>query len=264
MARVNTLLLSNFLSALPLLSLRPKRVMLQTGAKNYGGHMGPTKLPQEESDPRVEFEPNFYYPQEDALWEYCRKEGVGWNVLMPGPILGAVPDAAMNAAFPLAVYAAVCRKLGAVFEFPGVEDSWQFNCSMSSSMVNAYMEEWAVLTPQAENQKFNAFDGGAFTWEGCWPRIAGWYGIQWKGPEAEAGTKLIETETRFNPRGYGGKGATRRKFRLVDWAKREEIRRAWEELAREYGLVERELRDVDRVFGFLDGSLCRPAALNLR
>lgn len=32
------------------------------GAKNYGVHLGPSKVPQEESDPRVELEPNFYYP----------------------------------------------------------------------------------------------------------------------------------------------------------------------------------------------------------
>ena len=264
MCRVNTLLLQNFLHSLPLTPLHPKRIMLQTGAKNYGGYLGLIKQPQEETDPRVTLEPNFYYPQEDALWSYCKKHDVGWNVLMPGPILGAVPDAAMNIAFPLAVYTAVCKKMGAVMEFPGDEGSWQFNCSMSSSMMNAYMEEWAILTDGARDQKFNAFDGGAFTWEGGWRRVAGWYGVEWKGPEVEEGRKLIETESRFNPRGYGGKGVTRRKFRLVDWAKREEVRVAWAELANEYGLVEKELRDVDRVFGFLDGSLCRPASLNFR
>jgi hypothetical protein len=264
MCRVNTLLLTNFLSTLTLTNLHPKRVMLQTGAKNYGGHLGPTKLPQSESDPRITLEPNFYYTQEDALWEYCEREKVGWNVCMPGPILGAVPDAAMNTAFPLAVYAAVSRKLGGVFEFPGDSDSWQFNCSMSSSMMNAYMEEWAVLTLAAENQNFNAFDGGPFTWEECWPQMAGWYGVEWKGPEVEEGQKLIETTTRFNPRGYAGKGMTRRKFRMVDWAKRAEVGEAWKELAKEHGLAESELRDVDRVFGFLDGTLCRPAPLNMR
>lgn len=266
MARVNTLLLTNFLNALPILSLKPKRIMLQTGAKNYGGHMGPTKLPQEESDPRVTFEPNFYYPQEDALWNFCKQQGIGWNVHMPGPIIGAVPDAAMNAAFPLAVYAAVCKKMGAVFEFPGDHESWQFNCSMSGSMMNAYQEEWAVLTPKAENQKFNTFDGGAFAWESAWPRIAGWYGIKWRGPQWEEGKegKLIETETRFNPRGYGGKGVTRRKFTLTSWAKREDVQRVWAELANEYGLVEKELKEPDRVFAFLDGTLCRPASLNFR
>jgi len=172
MCRVNSLLLSNFLESLKLASITPTRFMLQTGAKNYGSHLGPTKLPQEESDPRIEFEPNFYYPQEDLLWKYCKETGCGWNVCMPGPIMGAVKDAAMNAAFPLAVYAAVCKKLGQPLEYPGDRLSWQANQSTSTSMMNAYHEEWAVLLGPPD-QKYNTFDGGAFTWEKSWPRIAG-------------------------------------------------------------------------------------------
>ena len=92
---MNSALLSNFLEAMKIASITPKRFMLQTGAKNYGVHLGPTKVPQEESDPRVTLEPNFYYPQEDLVDEDCRNTGCGWNICMPGPILGAVPDAAM-------------------------------------------------------------------------------------------------------------------------------------------------------------------------
>lgn len=139
MCRVNALLLDNFLAALVQAGIRPRRFMLQTGAKNYGVHLGPTKVPQEETDPRVELEPNFYYPQEDSLFEYGKRHGVGWNVCMPGPILGAVPDAAMNAAFPLAVYAAVSRHLGVPLDFPADVASWQMYQSMSSSMMNAYV-----------------------------------------------------------------------------------------------------------------------------
>jgi nucleoside-diphosphate-sugar epimerase len=40
MVRVNVLLLSNFLAALKMASITPKTFMLQTGAKNYGGHLG--------------------------------------------------------------------------------------------------------------------------------------------------------------------------------------------------------------------------------
>ena len=54
MARVNALLVRNFLEALKFASIKPQRFMLQTGAKNYGVHLGPTKLPQEETDPRIE------------------------------------------------------------------------------------------------------------------------------------------------------------------------------------------------------------------
>lgn len=261
MCRINSLLLDNFLAALVKAQITPKRFMLQTGAKNYGGHLGPTKLPQEESDPRVELEPNFYYPQEDSLFRYARTHGVGWNICMPGPILGAVPDAAMNAAFPLAAYAAVCRHLKVPLEFPADIASWQMHQSTSSAMMNAYMEEWAVLAAPAKDHKFNTCDGCAFTWEACWPRVAGWYGIKWTGPDTDPGAKYLERETRFNPRGYGAKGVSRRKFTMVDWAKREDVKEAWTELARQHGLAQREWKDVDRVFGFLDGTICRAAPL---
>lgn len=166
---------------------------------------------------------------------------------MPGPILGAVPDAAMNAAFPLAVYAAVTHKLKQPLEFPGDIVAWQAQQSTSSSMMNAYMEEWAVLlSPQG--QKYNTCDGSAFAWEKCWPRIAGWYGIDWKGPGSEQECEQV-FETTFVPRGYGPKGVTRRKFSTVEWAKRDDVKKAWTELAEEHGLAQKELQDVERVFG---------------
>ncbi|KAK3066566.1 hypothetical protein LTR53_017034 [Teratosphaeriaceae sp. CCFEE 6253] len=258
LVRVNSSLLSNFLEGMKIAGITPRRFMLQTGAKNYGVHLGPTKLPQEETDPRVTLEPNFYYP-EDLVSKYCKDTGCGWNLCMPGPILGGVPDAAMNAAFPLAVYCAVSKKLGQPLEFPGDIASWQMNQSMSSSMMNAYMEEWAVLLGPA-NQKYNTCDSSAFAWESTWPRIAGWYGLESKGPQD--GDSYVENETPHNPRGYGQKGVTRRKFRLADWAKRDEVKKAWAELAEENGLTQKELLDVDRVFGFTDGTLCRPAPLS--
>jgi hypothetical protein len=166
---------------------------------------------------------------------------------MPGPILGAVPDAAMNAAFPLAVYAAVSAHLKQPLEFPGDITSWQANQSTSSSMLNAYHEEWAVLLGPPD-QKYNTCDSSAFTWEKCWPRIAGWYGVEWTGPQRDEDCGQV-METRFVPRGYGRKGVTKRKFSTVEWAKRENVKKAWAELAEKYGLTQKELHDVDRVFG---------------
>lgn len=74
----------------------------------------------------------------------------------------------------------------------------------------------------------------------------------------------MATETRFNPRGYGPKGVTRRKFKMTDWAKEKEVQEAWAAIAKENGLSQKELVDIDRVFGFLDGTLCRSAPLSLR
>lgn len=49
---VNSALLANFLNALPLAGLKPARILLQTGAKNYGVHLGRARAPYVESDPR--------------------------------------------------------------------------------------------------------------------------------------------------------------------------------------------------------------------
>lgn len=82
-------LLRNFLGALDTANITPKRFLLQTGAKNYGIHLGPTRTPHVESDPRVTLDPNFYYPQEDALFEWCKKHpGTHWNVICPAWIIG--------------------------------------------------------------------------------------------------------------------------------------------------------------------------------
>ncbi|KAJ9650312.1 hypothetical protein H2198_010378 [Neophaeococcomyces mojaviensis] len=263
MVRVNSLLLDNFIGGLKAAGIQPRKFMLQTGAKNYGGHHGPTKVPQEETDPRVEIldEPNFYYPQEDSVWKYCTESNgqSTWNICMPGPILGAVPDAAMNAAFPLAVYATVCKELGEPLRWPGDAKAWQMECSMSSAMMNAYMEEWAVLSSRATNQKFNTCDSSTFAWEGFWPRLAGWYGIDWLGPQDDA--QYTMRETPHNPRGYGGKGVSGRTFTMIDWAKQSKVQEAWKKIAQQHELSVKELADVERIFGFLDGSLCRSSPL---
>lgn len=177
--------------------------MLQTGAKFYGTHLGPTRVPQEESDPRVTLEANFYYPQEDALFAWCKEHATSWNTVMPSFILGAVPDAAMNAAYPLAVYAAVCAHSKKALVYPSDLNSWTMTQVASSAMINAYLEEWAVLTENAKDQRFNACDGSPFAWEKTWPRVAAWYGIEYEGPSFDD-SAYAERTTPYDPppRGY--------------------------------------------------------------
>lgn len=251
-------LLQNFCESLPLANIKPKRIMLQTGAKNYGVHLGPSAVPQEESAPRVTLEPNFYYPQEDFLWDFCKKHSIDWNVCMPAGILGAVPDAAMNLVFPLGVYASVQRHLGSKLEFPCDLQAWETNRCMSSSKMNGYMEEWAVLNEEAKNEKFNTMDGTTFTWGNFWPKFAAWYGVEYERPSIDEGAYTTIT-TRFDPppRGFGPPGKYRYRFKLVDWAKQEKVQKAWEELTSKHNLTGGKLQemDVDRIFGFTDGSL---------
>lgn len=232
--------------------------MLQTGAKNYGIHLGPAVNPQEETAPRVTLEPNFYYPQEDYLWDFCKKHSIDWNVCMPSFILGAVPDAAMNVVFPLGIYASVQKYLGEKLEFPCYLDAWETTRCMSSSMMNGYMEEWAVLSDVAKNEKFNTSDGTTFAWGNFWPKYAKWYNMEYERPSMDS-SAYTEVTTRFDPppRGFGPPGKYRFRFSLVEWAKQEKVQKAWEELVSKYGLTSGKLQDmdIDRIFSFTDGSL---------
>jgi hypothetical protein len=59
----------------------------------YGVHLGPTKVPLEESFPRYDDKGfNFYYNQEDYLREVQKRRGTwGWNVIRPNAVNGFAP-----------------------------------------------------------------------------------------------------------------------------------------------------------------------------
>jgi hypothetical protein len=177
---------------------------------------------------------------------------------MPAAILGAVPSAAMNLVYPLGIYASVQRQLGKALEFPADLASWEASRCLSSSMLNGYMEEWAVLSPHTADQRFNTSDGGNFTWGAFWPRLAGWYGVDYARPSLDD-KDYTHVVTRYDPppRGFGPPGRYRYRFKLVDWARRPEVQAAWEEIVEKYVLQAEKLQDmdVDRIFGFADGSL---------
>ena len=232
--------------------------MLQTGAKNYGIHLGPAAIPQEETAPRVTLEPNFYYPQEDFLWDFCKKKSIGWNICMPAAILGAVPDAAMNLVFPLGVYASVQKYLGEKLEFPSDLQAWESTRCLSSSKMNAYMEQWAVLSDQAVNQKFNTSDGTNFVWGNFWPKYAEWYNMEYERPSMDDKMYTVVTSKHDPPpRGFGPPGTFRVRFTLVNWAKQDHVQKAWEEIKAKHNLNAGKLQhmDIDRIFGFADGGL---------
>ncbi|KAG9521966.1 hypothetical protein KCV07_g3378, partial [Aureobasidium melanogenum] len=255
LVKVNKALLANFLEGLAQASAIPKRILLQQGAKYYGMHLGPVSIPSEESDPRVTLEPNFYYDQEDYLTQFCARHGCGWNITRPSFIPGAVPNAAMNLAYPLAVYALVQKHLGKPLIFPGDLSCWDTVHVMSSAWMNCYLAEWAVLTETAENQHFNATDDSPFTWAKFWPRCAAHFDMPWEGPDTSSDAKYHEITSAKTPRGWGPPGLIRFKFTLTEWAKKPEVTAAWKEIASHANLKSDDLGDVDRIFGFTDAAI---------
>lgn len=95
-------------------------------------------VPLDESEPRVELgEANFYYRQEDILFAHCKSHPeLMYNISIPSWIVGAVKGTDMTTIFPLAVYAAVQRKLGKPLVFPGDTAAWEKVMQMSSATLD--------------------------------------------------------------------------------------------------------------------------------
>ncbi|EXJ66796.1 uncharacterized protein A1O5_09991 [Cladophialophora psammophila CBS 110553] len=267
LTRVNTDLLVNFLGALKLSGLKPKRFLLQTGAKNYGFHIGPATSPSFESDPRVTLESNFYYPQEDHLAEYCRENGAQWNVVRPSYIIGAVRDNLLNHMVGLGVYASIQAHLKEPVAFPGDYTAWDREYCQSTALLNAYLEEWAVLNPEAGNEAFNAQDGLPFTWGRFWAYLGDWYGTTWTPPETDPSKyRAFESRWEETPRGYGPRGVTYSTFSLLEWSERVDVQEAWKELVQRHGLLLDPFTDAGRraqIFGMSDSAIIGGWALSL-
>jgi nucleoside-diphosphate-sugar epimerase len=205
LVKVNSRLLDHFLQALTLADrITPRRFLLQTGAKNYGVHIGRWRTPAVESDPQpVDLEPNFYYPQEKLLFDYCQNNNSSWNVIRPAWIIGAVNNAQMNALHPFAIYAAVQAQKGEPLYFPADWTAWQMEAYHSTAMLTGYLSEWAVLEDKCKNEAFNSQDTSPFTWDRFYEELTRWFGVQ-KGvhpPEEDL------SKYKVVPTGKGGKQA---------------------------------------------------------
>ena len=95
-----------------------QRVVLVTGTKYYGVHLGPTKTPMRETDPR-HMPPDFYFDQIDWLTDFQRGKKWSFTELRPQTLCGFAPGTAMSIMPAIAVYAAISKELGLPLRFPG-------------------------------------------------------------------------------------------------------------------------------------------------
>jgi nucleoside-diphosphate-sugar epimerase len=164
--------------------------------------MGPATNPSFESDSRIYLEDNFYYPQEDALIDYCKNTGTSWNVVRPSYIIGAVRDGALNHLIGLAIYGSVQAYLKKPLAFPGGYGAWDREYCQSTALLNAHFEEWTALTEGAANGAFNIQDGLSFTWGRFWAYLANWYGTTWTPPAMnDSEYRTTESRHKHTPRG---------------------------------------------------------------
>ena len=153
-----------------------RHVALVTGLKHY---LGPFEAyakaqpdtPFSEEQPRLPYE-NFYYVQEDVLFEAAGRDGFTWTVHRPHTLIGWALGNAMNMGVTLAVYAAVCRETRRPFRFPGSREQWEAVTDVTDAGLLADHLLWASTTPGAANQALNIVNGDVFRWRRMWPRLA--------------------------------------------------------------------------------------------
>ncbi|KAF4980522.1 hypothetical protein FZEAL_3457 [Fusarium zealandicum] len=238
LVEANAPLFENFMQALEAAEIKPKRILLQTGGKNYGMHIGRVRTPVVESDPQPRhLQPNFYYPMEDAMKKFCeRHPETSWNVIRPVGIIGVTHSSPLNMMYPFGVYAAVQAQKKEPLRFGGEFDSWQFECCHSTARLTGYLSEWAVLEDSCANEAFNAQDGGVLSWDRFFNELARWFDVE-KGviePNGDEETPLSMafTGSKDAPLGYGPPMKTQMSFTLADWFQDPTNREAWEEIMR--------------------------------
>lgn len=230
----NAALLRNFLGALELADINPRRFVLQTGGKNYGMHIGRVRTPLVESDPQPRhLQSNFYYSQEDLLVSFCKRTGAAWNVIRPAAIIGASSHASMNTFYPFAVYAIVQARKGEPIAFGGDWEQWQYEYYHCTARMTGYLSEWAALEDTCANEAFNTQDGGPLSWERFFSELARWFGVGGvvPPPDDESGLEsIVGRAGKETPLGYGPPLSSRSSFTLLDWARRPENAAVWREV----------------------------------
>lgn len=180
--RVNGAMVRNVLDALGP-GGKLEHAALVTGLKHY---LGPFEAYAQGAVPLTPFREeqgrqpvdNFYYEQEDRLFEAARRDGFGWSVHRPHTIIGFALGNAMNMGVTLAVYATLCKASDQPFVFPGSPAQWDSLTDMTDARLLARHLEWAATAPSARDEAFNVVNGDVFRWKWMWQRIADYFGIE--------------------------------------------------------------------------------------
>ncbi len=156
-----------------------ERVVLVTGTKYYGSHLGPFKTPAREDDPR-HAGANYYFDQIDWLTGFQKGKRWAWTELRPQTLCGFAPGTAMSIVPVIAVYAAMLKELGQPLAFPGSAWTSLYQVTESAHIANAAL--WAATEPRCANQAYNITNGDYFRWRDLWPKIAAVFGMPMAEP----------------------------------------------------------------------------------
>jgi nucleoside-diphosphate-sugar epimerase len=198
---VNGAMLRNLLAAVEgKSSLR--HVALVTGLKHYLGPFEAYALtkpdtPFREEQPRLPYQ-NFYYIQEDILFESAARAGYTWSVHRAHTVIGWAIGNVMNMGVTLAVYGTICRETGRPFVFPGSPQQYEAVTDVTDSRILASQLEWAATSPAAANQALNIVNGDVFRWRRMWQVVAEGLGVE-AAPYPGQPTPLVDQMANAGP-----------------------------------------------------------------
>jgi len=251
---VNGDMLENFLKALEINGIHKnlKRIVLVTGAKQYGVHLGQPKNPMLESDPwlqQPDRPPNFYYRQQEILKQYAEKHKTwDWVVTYPNDVIGFAVGNFMNLATSLGLYAAVSKELGGELIFPGSGKFYLGFDNFTAAKLRGQFCVWAALGPRAGNEAFNVVNGDTESWQNLWPLVAKRFGL--KIPEYQFSQEsqyrnamdmaqrppIDDVAAEIGIKGRVGPSKLESHIDLTKWSQDAKVKEAWEKLADREGL----------------------------
>ncbi|GME31383.1 Nad-dependent epimerase dehydratase [Neofusicoccum parvum] len=180
--------------------------------RHYGAHLGPVKVPLTEDIPRYDDQGyNFYYSQEDYLFEVQKRRGT-WshNIIRPNGIVGFTPHS---------LYFIISRELGEDGMFPGNKFFYDSIDDMSYAPSIADMSIWAVTQEHCKDEAFNHCNGDVIVWRYFWPQLGRYFGLDIPEP------KFAKTQERSN--------TLDNEVDMYEWAK--DKKPVWEAIVKKYG-----------------------------
>ncbi|EXJ56260.1 uncharacterized protein A1O5_12716 [Cladophialophora psammophila CBS 110553] len=162
-----------------------QRVVLQTGAKHYGqAYKAPPRQPITEDLGRLGLDgpPNFYYPQEDFMFELQKGKRWTWSVTRPFLISGVSAGSGQSFTCTAAIYFTIQKALDepAVFPVPTDGDNCYAKRQDFSSASNiAAFTSYLATHAGGANQAYNIVDNDASetTFADLWEYMGSYFGV---------------------------------------------------------------------------------------
>lgn len=182
----NGSMLQNLMEPLLPLAERLEQVVLVHGTKAYATHLPdwPVTVPLRESLPRPPHD-DFYFRQEDYLWEKASGSDWHWTVFRAPSIVGGGLGSNLNGLLAIAVFASLRRAAGLGLPFPGAGPS-DGVMEMVDVELLASAVDWATGAETARNEIFNIANGDVYVWPDLWPVLADEIGLPVEAPEPQS------------------------------------------------------------------------------